>query len=141
LAARTAKAFPMPSRSVAALLLVTLASVGVFLRESPASADDGMRCGSRFVSLGDTQYDVRALCGEPDATDRRVLTRTEIRRIDVPCFRDQFGVVRCQRASAVQVEVVIDEWTYDFGTQRFVRLATFENGRLALVSTGGYGHK
>jgi hypothetical protein len=82
---------------------------------------------------------VRNVCGEPAATDRRVVTRTERRRVSAPCFKGPDGVVRCDRVEEYTVDVVIDEWTYDFGPRRFVHYVTFENGKLVKISTGGYG--
>lgn len=105
------------------------------------AATDGMRCGQRLVSKGDTLYSVRAVCGEPDAADRRVVTRSERRRVRGPCFKGEDGKLRCERSEEVLVDVVIDEWTYDFGAQRFIRYLTFENGALSRVVTGGYGYK
>jgi len=32
-----------------------------------------------------------------------------------------------------------DYWTYDFGPSRFVRMLTFQNGRLKSIERGGYG--
>jgi hypothetical protein len=105
------------------------------------AAAEGLRCGDRLISNGDTLYKVRALCGEPDAADRRIVTRTERRRVQGPCFRDARGQVRCEQTSDVAIDVVVDEWTYDFGSERFIRYLTFENGRLVYVTTGGYGYK
>jgi hypothetical protein len=128
-------------RTILSLASCSFIGLAALCATDGAAADDGMRCGSRLVSKGDTLYAVRSVCGEPDATDRRVVTRTEVRRVQAPCFRDERGAVKCERATAVQVDVIVDEWTYDFGTQRFVRLLTFENGRLLNVATGGYGYK
>ena len=36
-------------------------------------------------------------------------------------------------------DVVIDEWTYDLGRQKLIRLLTFVDGKLYRVETGGYG--
>jgi hypothetical protein len=38
-------------------------------------------------------------------------------------------------------DVVVDDWTYDLGRQRFIRFLTFVDGRLATVQTGGYGSR
>ena len=102
------------------------------------AATAGMRCGQRLVSKGDTLYAVRAVCGEPDAADRRVVTRSERRRVRGPCFKAEDGKLRCERSEEIFVDVVIDEWTYDFGAQRFIRYLTFENGALSRVVTGGW---
>jgi hypothetical protein len=38
-----------------------------------------------------------------------------------------------------EVEILVDEWTYDFGSDRFVRYVAFENARVVGVTTGAYG--
>ena len=39
------------------------------------------------------------------------------------------------------VEVTIDEWTYDFGSNRFLQFLKFEQGRLVRLQSGSYGQK
>lgn len=117
------------------LLGVALLS-GFGLFATPVAAD-GMSCGNRLVSKGDSLYQVRSVCGEPDDARRRVETRTERRRVRVPC---EHGA-QCERTVEHTTDVVVDEWTYDFGRRRFVRFLTFVDGRLAVVQTGGYGSR
>jgi hypothetical protein len=107
----------------------------------PASAGStgGLRCGTRLVSLGDTQYEVQALCGPPDATQQQTEYRTVRRPIRVPC-----GDTRrawCRAEAEDTVEVAIEEWIYDFGPRRFLQHLFFEQGRLVRVETGDRGHK
>ncbi len=106
---------------------------------SPASAES-VRCGSKLASEGDSLYRVRSVCGEPDAADRRIDVRTVRRKVRGPCFKRD-GRLVCEHVEERSVEVVIDEWTYDFGSRRFVRLLTFEDGKLVSVRTDGYGTK
>ncbi len=113
----------------------TLAALGIALGADDAWAD-GMRCGSRLVSKGDSTYVVRSRCGEPDDATRRVETRTERRRVRVACGR---GDALCDRVQEVSTDVVVDEWIYDFGPQQFVRYLTFFDGKLTRVETGSYG--
>jgi len=101
-----------------------------------ASVADGMRCGTRLVSQGDSTYEVKSRCGPPQDATRRVETRTERRRVRVACGR---GDAQCDRVQEVSVDVVVDEWIYDFGPQQFVRYLTFLDGKLAHVATGSYG--
>ena len=108
---------------------------GLWLAAETAAAD-GMRCGNRLISTGDSTYDVRSRCGEPRDATRRTETRTERRRVRVACAN---GEARCEREQEVSAEVVVDEWTYDFGPQRFVHYLTFLDGKLARVATGSYG--
>lgn len=121
-------------RWLAALAAQGLA-VGLVALAADAGAD-GMRCGGRLVSKGDSTYEVKSRCGAPQEATRRVETRTERRRVRAPCAP---GEVRCERVQEVTVDVVIDEWTYDFGPQRFVHYLSFVDGKLGRVETGGYG--
>lgn len=111
-----------------------LSALGLFA--APVAAD-GMSCGNRLVTKGDSLYQVRSICGEPDDARRRVETRTERRRVQVPCEHGS----RCERTVEHTIDVVVDEWTYDFGRQRFLRFLTFVDGRLAAIQTGGYGSR
>lgn len=118
--------------------LPCLALAGLLIAGSARA--DSLRCGSRLVSSGDSLYKVRSVCGEPDAASRRIELRTLRRYVTVPC-----PVGRQQRScSAVEeytVEIVIDEWTYDFGSNRFIQYVFFEQGVLSRVESGSYGEK
>ncbi|HKJ95968.1 MAG TPA: DUF2845 domain-containing protein [Gammaproteobacteria bacterium] len=76
-----------------------------------------MRCGSRLIQHDDLSYQVARLCGEPDYIDRQV-------GIIVPGF----GVLG-----------ETEEWYYNRGPQRLVRILTFRNGHLIREETAGYG--
>ena len=117
-------------RQVAALVVLGLGLVAA------TAGAEGMRCGNRLISTGDSTYEVRSRCGEPADATRRTETRTERRRVRVACAN---GEARCDREQEVSAEVVVDEWTYDFGPQRFVHYLTFLDGKLARVATGSYG--
>lgn len=101
---------------------------------------DGLQCGDSLVSSGDSPYQVRAICGDPDAAVHRIEYRTIRQRIPTPCVREN-GHQRCETIVEQTVEVVIDEWTYDFGRDRFIEYLTFEQGHLIRVTEGSYGHK
>lgn len=98
-----------------------------------ASADDGMRCGSKLVGRGDSPYRVRALCGEPVEAQSRVEFRTIAQQVPHPTIPGRF--VQASRTVEVQVEI----WLYDFGPHKFVRRVTFEQGQLVRVETEHYG--
>ena len=78
-----------------------LAAVAVAFGAGEAAAE-GMRCGNRLVSKGDSTYEVRSRCGEPSDANRRVETRTERRRVRVPCGiipQARFQLLRARRAA------------------------------------------
>ena len=37
--------------------------------------------------------------------------------------------------------VVVEEWTYNLGPNRFTRILTFRNNKLVDIRTGGYGYE
>lgn len=110
------------------------------LAVSPSAQADSLSCNYRIVSSGDSRHQVRSVCGEPDDATQRVEYRTLRGRVAGPCTREGKRI-RCSHTTEIVVEVVIDEWTYDFGRNRFIQYLTFEQGRLVSVRSGSYGHK
>lgn len=119
------------------------ALAGLFALGALAVAGDAraesMSCNNRLVSTGDSLYKVRSLCGEPDAAERRVELRTVKHRVRHSCDDDKDVV--CEHVVERTIEVVVDDWTYDFGRNRFIRYVTFEQGSLKSVRVGSYGYK
>jgi hypothetical protein len=102
-----------------------------------AHADSGFRCRTgRLVSVGDRMNEVRNRCGDPDA----VSTRIEKRRIKHKVSRWVNGFQESV-IEEEEVEVPLDEWTYDLGPNTFIRYVLFENSSVIDVSTGSYGAK
>jgi hypothetical protein len=108
---------------------------------SASARADSLSCDGRIVSTGDSRYDVRSICGEPDDASQHVEYRSVRGRVSGPCARDRSGKLRCQNSREEVFEVVVDEWIYDFGRNRFVEYLTFEQGHLLSVRSGSYGHK
>jgi hypothetical protein len=108
-------------------LFAPLTLAATLLPAAPiARAEGGFRCGARIVRDGETEDDVSRKCGNPDA----VRTWTEYQTESV--WENGHKVER-------SIAIVFDEWKYDFGRDRLVRYATFIQGRLNRVRTGGYG--
>jgi hypothetical protein len=103
-----------------------------------ARADGDFRCPSgRLVSTGDHMTDVRKKCGDPDD----VIQRLEKRKIKVKVRRWLSPTEQEETIEEREVEVLVDEWTYDFGSDRFIRFVDFENARVVGVTTGSYGRR
>lgn len=83
-----------------------------FSQEAPSD----LGCERTIVSPGETKWEVRMKCGEPTGSEGRG-------RKDHP--------VRSWRKS--------DEWIYNLGPSRLVRIFRFQNGRLIKIETGNYG--
>ncbi len=82
-------------------------------------------CSEQIVTIGDLKTDVLAKCGEPALKD---VHQEEFKE------RLESGLTR-------SVFVNVEEWTYNLGTNRFVRILTFRNGKLTDIRTGGYGYE
>jgi hypothetical protein len=121
---------------IASLFVVSVGSAGLS-PGAPALADAGFRCGSgRLVNVGDGMYEVRTKCGDPDQATQRV----EKRRIKVK-LGHRAGASSEEVSEEHDVEILIDEWVYDLGPERFIRTVSFENSRVTDVATGGRGVK
>lgn len=105
--------------------------LAVVLAGRIAAADLTARCATgRIASIGDRSWEVRGACGAPDQADRRVVVRTLRERTP------DYALV-----AAVTVSVTIDEWVYDDGPARLIRIFTFEDGRLVRIQTRGFGRR
>jgi hypothetical protein len=85
--------------------------------------DPGPACGDHVISVGDTRPDILNKCGEPFYKTSRQEEQKE----------------RFEDAVSRTVVVTVEEWTYNFGPQRFMRVITFRNGTVVDIRTGGYG--
>ena len=87
-----------------------------------------LRCSTNLVSDGASKAEVLMKCGEPLSKESRTET-TEVKHQD--------------RASGTSVKTTtqknIEEWTYNFGPNRFMQVVTFENGVLTDVKSTTYG--
>lgn len=91
------------------------------LAASPAAlADSSIRCEGGIVSIGDSKLDLLGKCGPPALVDERFDRR--------------------QAASGFRAEVSVEQWTYNFGPNRFLQIVTLVDGKVAAVERGGYGY-
>jgi hypothetical protein len=100
------------------------------------SGPSGFRCPAtgRLISVGQSQVEVRNRCGEPDETRPSVDVRTVRETV-----RRWVNGVAHEVTVEHTIEVPVDEWTYDFGRNRFIQFLHFEYGRLISVLEGGKG--
>jgi hypothetical protein len=93
-----------------------------------AARAEGLECRGRLVSEGDSKVDLLGKCGEPTRRDQREEERATL-------LFDPTSQTSVEK----RVRVVVEQWTYDQGSNRFVRFVTLENGKVRRVETGGYG--
>lgn len=95
-----------------------------------------LRCQGRVVSVGDTRYEVIAKCGPPSFVEQRYEERLGLSEGRLFLYDPEEK--RYLRPWAVQ-QVLIEEWTYNFGPHSFMYHLKFENGILDHIRTGDYG--
>ncbi len=108
------------------MLAISLAAV--LSAVSAGAAESSLACDRGIVSLGDSKLDLLAKCGPPALEDAR---EVDLTRVDVE---------RDGRASVRQARAVIEEWSYNFGPQRFLMHVTIERGKVVAIERGGYGY-
>lgn len=98
-----------------ALLLVLLLPTALVAAE--------YRCADKIISVGDASADLLMKCGEPDWKQSH--NEAVIETID--------------KESKRKTVVSVDEWTYNLGPDRFMRIFRLRDGRVVDVQSGGYG--
>jgi hypothetical protein len=105
-----------------------------------------LRCKSELVDLGDIKEDVIAICGEPKSIDSHIERRAAISSIGQSQFNTNTAPtypranINYGQQQYIQIDVVVEEWIYDFGRTRFQQYLRFENGRLTDIQSKGRGH-
>jgi len=111
----------MLARLAAALVAFALAGT--------ARAEDSLRCERGLVAVGDLSVDLLGKCGAPALRERRLEDR------ELVAVSAAAGLAAVERLTSE-----LEEWTYDFGRNRFLQLVTLRNGRIERIERGGYGH-
>ena len=103
-------------------------------------AAQAFRCGSKLVKEGMHEAQVIAACGEP--TTRRNLG-VAVRYYDYRYYRNTspgWSSYKRPGYGNLASEVVITEYTYNFGPRKFMRRLVFEGGILETIEKIGYGY-
>ena len=115
-----------------------LAALLILLLTEPALA---LRCGNRVITDGDPMIKVKKYCGDPDVVQQRSIVRSGIPRSssrvddsDAPTQDDELLI-----RDRSYVEVLVEDWTYNFGPNKLMRLIRFENGVVRDIEQLGYG--
>ena len=97
---------------------------------APALAGDSFSCGSKVITGGMQDTEVRAACGEP----------VEIRRDSILRRPTIWRQGRPYVLSEERVQVPVERWLYNFGPSKLMLRLRFDDGVLAEVTTLGYGY-
>ncbi len=117
-----------------------LLAVAVLLLVLASGNAHAFRCGNKIVRDGMHEAQVIRACGEP--TTQRVIGRT-VRGVEFPIVhrRSPGAVVyRTPGFGHFLTEVIVTEYTYNFGPRKLMRRLLFEGGVLVRIETMGYGY-
>ena len=121
---------------------------------SPTMAD-GMRCGTKLVVAGDTKLEVLKKCGEPDFKETIKLLK-QSKQVHLSDNTNNVsdhrsGVNLTSRHSSLssndqsgitlgsETIEAIEQWSYNQGPTKFIKLLTFRGGRLESVDEAERG--
>jgi hypothetical protein len=105
-------------------VLAAVAGVALLLAVAPAHA---FRCGTRIITRGDHADKILHFCGEPVSVQTRLSQRAYVS----DHWRRYPGMIE---------DVVIEEWTFNFGPHQLIRVVRLENGFVADIKHLGYGY-
>lgn len=122
-----------------------LIAAAIMLLAEPALA---FRCKGKLVMEGDPQIKVLKFCGEPASVQQRTIYRSGIPRRFVSsqtALESNGGEISVSREELLihdrsVVEVLVEDWTYNFGPHKLIRVVHFENGLVTDIDRLGYGY-
>lgn len=106
-----------------------------------AATDSPVRdftCGNYIISRGARQAEVRRKCGSPSNIERwqkESIKRDFYKEIPIQS-EEEFS----QAPLFLREMIIVEEWEYNFGTNRFLYYLRFENGKLIRITVGDYGY-
>lgn len=119
-----------------------LALLLYFLFSHPAFA---FRCKHSVVELGDYKENVYTLCGTPESVERHIERRAAQNFSDGSQYFFNRGrklpksSINYGQSQYTEIEVLVEEWIYNFGRSKFRKYLRFENGKLTEIKNLGRG--
>ncbi len=110
------------------------------LCSSPAYA---LRCGHSLVQVGDYKDYVVDVCGDPDNIRSHYERRGNRIHGDTSqyLFNGKHGFPNTSFNMGLsnyhEIEVLVEQWTYNFGSDRLTKILQFENGVLMEIESLG----
>lgn len=103
----------------------------LFFFPSITFADRALRCHGRLVYVGDGKTDVLSKCGQPDHIEQ-----WEENHDGYTSKIYDYEKERYQLPELIKGPILVERWTYNLGTNHFIRYLLFQNGRLQKIERG-----
>lgn len=122
---------------VRAMIKTVIYTFSLLLIVAAWSDCSAFRCGSGFVSAGDSKTKVLLECGKPTSKEKAGSKKRKKSYTKSEREKDQ----RQQSTYATKREKPkpLEKWYYNCGENDFIYVLTFEGGILKSEETGGYG--
>lgn len=114
-------------------------SVVLLLGLSLTQTAFAFRCDHQLVQLGDRKIEVSNSCGDPDSIDQHYETKLVRNLIRISGGTPNNSGVQIGQQTYYEVQILVEEWVYDFGRRRFQQYLRFENGVLTEIKDLGKG--
>ena len=114
------------------LLLLSLLSVLLFY--NTVTAEKTLRCQGRLVYLGDTKAIVLDKCGDPDKIDQWEEDHNSYISQIYDYEKEQYI-----KPKLIKGPILMERWTYNMGSNKFIRYLHFQNGELTKIETDEKG--
>lgn len=95
------------------------------------------RCGSGFVSAGDSKAKVLLECGKPTSKEKAGSKKKKRHYSKAEKEKNQHQMTT--RTGVREKTKPVEKWYYNCGENDFIYVLTFEGGVLKNEETGGYG--
>lgn len=109
---------------------------------------ESFTCNGNIIDRGYRQIEIIRLCGEPtfrntrrDEEIKKHITYDRNHKRGEPGLFDKSWERRQGYVNDVITITTYDEWLYDLGSDRFVKILTFKEGRLVSIEEGHKGKK
>lgn len=109
--------------------------VAMLILSNPAYA---LKCGSSLIVEEERKVDVLKKCGDPVTIDQRVEYEGLLQEHNLYSSDHQ---AHYSLGYEQHKPIYIEEWTYNFGPRRLMRVIYFENGVVEKIEVLGYGYR
>jgi hypothetical protein len=114
--------------------LVMVVVLLVLITFTIVAADSSLRCNGSIISLGATSQEVLDKCGRPYHRESWETSHNQYVRQFYDYEKERFILPKL-----VVGPIQMERWTYDFGSNKFIRYLLFQNGELIDIETGDKG--
>lgn len=103
--------------------------------------ENGMLARIESGDYGYTPRSAKSLTCHPETLEKQATKQEVLAACGEPFYKEERQETRFRQAGSVASKfyVTVEEWTYDFGSTRFMRTVVFENGQVVDIRSGDRG--